>query len=138
VKEWDISSLPSPVSHIWFLKSLPSRLGMVLDMTLRDIERVLYFEAYVVTDPGMTTSSARCQLLTEDDYLIKTEEYGDDFSASMGAEGIRDLLSNLDIVEIENLRARWKDRLRNEDQENFQTFKACLKHSINQELNHSG
>ena len=96
--------LASPVSHIWFLKSLPSRLGMVLDMTLRDIERVLYFEAYVVTDPGMTPLT-RCQLLTEDDYLIKTEEYGDDFSASMGAEGIRDLLSNLDIsTEIENLR----------------------------------
>ncbi|HRB98375.1 MAG TPA: DNA-directed RNA polymerase subunit beta', partial [Nitrosomonas sp.] len=96
--------LASPVSHIWFLKSLPSRLGMVLDMTLRDIERVLYFEAYVVTDPGLTPL-ARCQLLTEDDYLIKTEEYGDDFSASMGAEGIRDLLGNLDVVaEIENLR----------------------------------
>ncbi|WP_295628352.1 DNA-directed RNA polymerase subunit beta' [uncultured Nitrosomonas sp.] len=96
--------LASPVSHIWFLKSLPSRLGMVLDMTLRDIERILYFEAYVVTDPGMTPLT-RCQLLTEDDYLIKTEEYGDDFSASMGAEGIRDLLSNLDIrAEIENLR----------------------------------
>ena len=96
--------LASPVSHIWFLKSLPSRLGMVLDMTLRDIERVLYFEAYVVTDPGMTPLT-RAQLLTEDDYLIKTEEYGDDFSASMGAEGIRDLLSNLDIgTEIENLR----------------------------------
>lgn len=96
--------LATPVSHIWFLKSLPSRLGMVLDMTLRDIERVLYFEAYVVTDPGLTPLS-RCQLLTEDDYLIKTEEYGDDFNASMGAEGIRDLLANLDIsAEIENLR----------------------------------
>ncbi|MEK6736551.1 MAG: DNA-directed RNA polymerase subunit beta' [Pseudomonadota bacterium] len=96
--------LASPVAHIWFLKSLPSRLGMVLDMTLRDIERVLYFEAYVVTDPGMTPLT-RCQLLTEDDYLIKTEEYGDDFNASMGAEGIRDLLGNLDVsVEIENLR----------------------------------
>jgi DNA-directed RNA polymerase subunit beta' len=96
--------LASPVSHIWFLKSLPSRLGMVLDMTLRDIERVLYFEAYVVTDPGLTPLT-RCQLLTEDDYLIKTEEYGDDFSASMGAEGIRNLLGNLDISsEIENLR----------------------------------
>ena len=96
--------LASPVAHIWFLKSLPSRLGMVLDMTLRDIERVLYFEAYVVTDPGMTPL-ARCQLLTDDDYRAKTEEYGDDFRASMGAEGIRDLLSNLNIrVEIENLR----------------------------------
>lgn len=96
--------LASPVAHIWFLKSLPSRLGMVLDMTLRDIERVLYFEAYVVTDPGMTPL-ARCQLLTDDDYRAKMEEYGDDFNASMGAEGIRDLLSNLNInVEIDNLR----------------------------------
>ncbi|KIO47916.1 DNA-directed RNA polymerase subunit beta' [Nitrosospira sp. NpAV] len=96
--------LASPVAHIWFLKSLPSRLGMVLDMTLRDIERVLYFEAYVVTDPGMTPL-ARCQLLTDDDYRAKTEEYGDDFRASMGAEGIRDLLSNLNIrVEIDSLR----------------------------------
>jgi DNA-directed RNA polymerase subunit beta' len=96
--------LASPVAHIWFLKSLPSRLGMVLDMTLRDIERVLYFEAYVVTDPGMTPL-LRCQLLTDDDYRAKTEEYGDDFRASMGAEGIRDLLGNLNIrVEIDNLR----------------------------------
>jgi DNA-directed RNA polymerase subunit beta' len=96
--------LASPVAHIWFLKSLPSRLGMVLDMTLRDIERVLYFEAYVVTDPGMTPLQ-RCQLLTDDDYRAKTEEYGDDFRASMGAEGIRDLLGNLNIrVEIDNLR----------------------------------
>jgi DNA-directed RNA polymerase subunit beta' len=96
--------LASPVAHIWFLKSLPSRLGMVLDMTLRDIERVLYFEAYVVTDPGMTPLT-RCQLLTDDDYRAKTEEYGDDFNASMGAEGIRDLLSNLNInIEVDNLR----------------------------------
>src|ERR1700743_3474496 len=96
--------LASPVAHIWFLKSLPSRLGMVLDMTLRDIERVLYFEAYVVTDPGMTPLK-RCQLLTEDDYLAKVEEFGDDFSASMGAEGIRDLLRSLDLVhEVETLR----------------------------------
>ncbi len=96
--------LASPVAHIWFLKSLPSRLGMVLDMTLRDIERVLYFEAYVVIDPGMTPLERR-QLLTEDDYHAKMEEYGDDFNASMGAEGIRDLLSNLNInAEIDNLR----------------------------------
>ncbi len=97
--------LASPVAHIWFLKSLPSRLGMVLDMTLRDIERVLYFEAYVVTDPGMTPL-ARCQLLTEEDYLNKLEEYGDEFSASMGAEGIRALLANLDLhSEIDVLRS---------------------------------
>jgi DNA-directed RNA polymerase subunit beta' len=96
--------LASPVAHIWFLKSLPSRLGMVLDMTLRDIERVLYFEAYVVTDPGMTPLN-RCQLLSEDDYLAKVEEYGDDFAAAMGAEGIRDLLRKLDVKhDIETLR----------------------------------
>src|SRR5213592_2483942 len=88
--------LASPTAHIWFLKSLPSRLGLVLDMTLRDIERVLYFEAYVVTDPGLTPLK-RCQLLTEDDYLAKVEEFGDDFSAAMGAEGIRALLRSLDL-----------------------------------------
>ncbi len=96
--------LASPTAHIWFLKSLPSRLGMVLDMTLRDIERVLYFEAFVVVDPGVTPLN-RAQLLTEDDYLAKVEEYGDDFSAVMGAEGIRELLRTLDIAhEIEILR----------------------------------
>ncbi|HJY78337.1 MAG TPA: DNA-directed RNA polymerase subunit beta', partial [Burkholderiales bacterium] len=96
--------LASPVAHIWFLKSLPSRLGLVLDMTLRDIERVLYFEAYVVTDPGLTPLK-RTQLLTEDDYLAKVEEFGDDFSAAMGAEGIRALLRALDLnKEIDTLR----------------------------------
>ncbi|MEJ5211084.1 MAG: DNA-directed RNA polymerase subunit beta', partial [Burkholderiales bacterium] len=97
--------LASPVAHIWFLKSLPSRLGMVLDMPLRDIERVLYFEAYVVVEPGMTPLN-RGQLLTEDDYLAKVEEYGDEFKAAMGAEGIRDLLRAIDInSEVEKLRA---------------------------------
>ena len=91
--------LASPVAHIWFLKSLPSRLGMVLDMTLRDIERVLYFEAYVVTDPGMTPLK-RCQLMTEEDYLAKVEEFGDDFSAFMGAEGVRSLLRSLDLNHV--------------------------------------
>ena len=96
--------LASPTAHIWFLKSLPSRLGMVLDMTLRDIERVLYFEAFVVTDPGMTPLN-KCQLLTEDDYLAKVEEFGDDFHAAMGAEGIRELLRKLDLPhEMEQLR----------------------------------
>jgi DNA-directed RNA polymerase subunit beta' len=96
--------LASPVAHIWFLKSLPSRMGMVLDMTLRDIERVLYFEAFVVTDPGLTPLN-RAQLLTEDDYLAKLEQHGDDFSATMGAEGIRELLKALDVPhEIERLR----------------------------------
>jgi DNA-directed RNA polymerase subunit beta' len=96
--------LASPVAHIWFLKSLPSRLGMVLDMTLRDIERVLYFEAYVVIEPGMTPLK-RCQLLTEDDYLAKVEEYGDEFKAGMGAEGIRELLRGMDLAaEVDALR----------------------------------
>src|SRR5450759_70440 len=99
--------LASPVAHIWFLKSLPSRLGLVLDMTLRDIERVLYFEAYVVTDAGMVTDPdiQRCKLLTEEQYLTKVEEHGDEFSAAMGAEGIRELLRNLDVGhKIERLR----------------------------------
>jgi len=96
--------LAAPVAHIWFLKSLPSRLGMVLDMTLRDIERVLYFEAFVVTDPGMTSLQRR-QLLTEEDYYAKLDEYGEDFDAKMGAEGIRELLRSLDVpAEIEILR----------------------------------
>jgi len=96
--------LASPTAHIWFLKSLPSRLGLVLDMTLRDIERVLYFEAYVVVDPGMTPLK-RAQLLSEDDYLSKVEEFGDDFHAVMGAEGIRDLLRSIDLAhDIETLR----------------------------------
>ncbi|TXT16927.1 MAG: DNA-directed RNA polymerase subunit beta' [bacterium] len=97
--------LASPVAHIWFLKSLPSRLGMVLDMTLRDIERVLYFEAFVVTEPGMTPL-AKGQLLTEEDYLAKLEEYGDEFKAGMGAEGVRDLLKGIDLpAEVEKLRS---------------------------------
>jgi len=104
--------LAAPVAHIWFLKSLPSRLGMVLDMTLRDIERVLYFEAYVVVDPGMTPEGAmkRGQIMSEDEYIAKTEEYGDGaFTAIMGAEGIRDLLRGIDIDrEVETIRADLK------------------------------
>jgi DNA-directed RNA polymerase subunit beta' len=96
--------LASPVAHIWFLKSLPSRLGMVLDMTLRDIERVLYFEAFVVIEPGMTPLK-RGQIMTEDDFIAKTEEYGDEFRAMMGAEGVRELLRTIDIDrDIETLR----------------------------------
>jgi DNA-directed RNA polymerase subunit beta' len=104
--------LAAPVAHIWFLKSLPSRLGMVLDMTLRDIERVLYFEAYVVVDPGMTPEGAmkRAQIMSEDEYIAKTEEFGDGaFTAIMGAEGIRDLLRSIDINrEVETIRADLK------------------------------
>ena len=96
--------LASPVAHIWFLKSLPSRLGMVLDMTLRDIERVLYFEAFVVVEAGMTPLQ-RGQLLTEDDYLAKVEEYGDEFQALMGAEAVRELLRTIDVDrDVERLR----------------------------------
>src|SRR6195952_5252533 len=96
--------LAAPCAHIWFLKSLPSRLGLVLDMTLRDIERVLYFEAYVVTDPGMTPLK-KFSIMSEDDYEAKRKEYGDEFIAKMGAEGIKDLLEAIDIdIEIEKLR----------------------------------
>src|ERR1700710_2225622 len=101
--------LASPVAHIWFLKSLPSRLGMVLDMTLRDIERVLYFEAYVVIEPGMTPLKAR-QIMTEEDYYNKVEEYGDEFRAEMGAEGVRELLRAINIDEqVEVLRTELKN-----------------------------
>ncbi|GAB1383983.1 DNA-directed RNA polymerase subunit beta' [Burkholderiales bacterium] len=96
--------LAAPCAHIWFLKSLPSRLGLVLDMTLRDIERVLYFEAYVVTDPGMTPLK-KSSIMSEDDYDAKRKEYGDEFVARMGAEGIKELLEGIDLeTEIERLR----------------------------------
>ncbi len=96
--------LAAPCAHIWFLKSLPSRLGLVLDMTLRDIERVLYFEAYVVTDPGMTPLK-KFSIMSEDDFDAKEKEYGDEFQAKMGAEGIKELLAGIDLdVEIEKLR----------------------------------
>lgn len=96
--------LAAPCAHIWFLKSLPSRLGLVLDMTLRDIERVLYFEAYVVTDPGMTPLK-KFSIMSEDDYDTKRKEFGDEFVAKMGAEGIKDLLEGIELdSEIERLR----------------------------------
>ncbi|HSX65799.1 MAG TPA: DNA-directed RNA polymerase subunit beta', partial [Pseudoxanthomonas sp.] len=88
--------LASPVAHIWFLKSLPSRIGLMLDMTLRDIERVLYFEAYVVTEPGLTALERR-QLLTEEQYMTARQEHGDDFDAAMGAEAVYDLLRTIDL-----------------------------------------
>ena len=88
--------LASPVAHIWFLKSLPSRIGLLLDMTLREIERVLYFEAYLVTDPGMTDLT-KGQMLSEEQYIEALEMYGDDFSAAMGAESIHDILKDLDL-----------------------------------------
>ncbi|WP_201573659.1 DNA-directed RNA polymerase subunit beta' [Psychrobacter sp. H8-1] len=96
--------LASPVAHIWFLKSLPSRIGLLLDMTLRDIERVLYFESYIVTEPGLT-SLERYQLLDDEDYFRALEEFGDEFVAKMGAEAVQDLLKDIDLdLEIDELR----------------------------------
>ena len=88
--------LASPVAHIWFLKSLPSRIGMLLDMTLRDIERVLYFESFVVIEPGMTTLE-KGQLLNDEEYFEALEQFGDDFDARMGAEAVKYLLNDLDL-----------------------------------------
>jgi DNA-directed RNA polymerase subunit beta' len=88
--------LASPVAHIWFLKSLPSRIGLMLDMTLREIERVLYFEAFVVVDPGMTPLE-RGQLMTDEMYLDAIEQYGDEFDARMGAEAVREMLMTIDL-----------------------------------------
>ena len=88
--------LASPTAHIWFLKSLPSRIGLMLDMTLRDIERILYFEAYVVVEPGLTALE-RGQLLTEEQYLQAVEEHGDEFDARMGAEAVYELLKAIDL-----------------------------------------
>src|SRR6201988_1378147 len=96
--------LASPTAHIWFLKSLPSRIGLMLDMTLRDIERILYFEAYVVIDPGLTALE-RGQLLSEDQYLEAVEEHGDEFDARMGAEAVFELLKSIDLqAEIAKVR----------------------------------
>src|SRR6478735_7359224 len=88
--------LASPTAHIWFLKSLPSRIGLMLDMTLRDIERILYFEAFVVIEPGLTTLE-KGQLLTEEQYMTARQEHGDDFDALMGAEAVHHLLRSLDL-----------------------------------------
>ncbi len=96
--------LAAPVAHIWFLKSLPSRIGLLLDMTLRDIERVLYFEAFVVVDPGLT-SLERGQLLSDEAYLEAIEEHGDEFDARMGAEAVYELLRTMDLkVEAQTMR----------------------------------
>ena len=107
--------LACPVAHIWFLKSLPSRIGLLLDMTLREIERILYFEAFVVVDPGMTTLETK-QLLSEEAYLDAVEQYGDEFRAVMGAEAIYELMLQIDLKsqvielreEIENTRSEAK------------------------------
>jgi DNA-directed RNA polymerase subunit beta' len=94
--------LAAPVAHIWFLKSLPSRIGMLLDMTLKDLERILYFEYYVVLEPGLTPLKDR-QLLSEDEYLKAQEEYGpDSFTATIGAEAIREMLKSLDLDKMQS------------------------------------
>ena len=102
--------LASPVAHIWFLKSLPSRIGLLLDMTLKDLERILYFENYVVIEPGLTPLKQH-QLLSEEDYLKAQDEYGDDqFTASIGAEALRTMLSAIDLAEEkERLRGELRD-----------------------------
>ncbi len=93
-------SLAAPVAHIWFLKSLPSRIGLLLDMTLKDLERILYFESYIVLDPGLTPLKDR-QLLSEDDYLRALDEYGQDsFTAMIGAEAIREILKGMNLQKI--------------------------------------
>src|ERR671929_195960 len=92
--------LATPVAHIWFLKSLPSRIGLLLDMTLKELERILYFENYVVVDPGLTPLKERA-LLSEDEYLKAQDEYGEDsFTAKIGAEAIRRILTELDLEKI--------------------------------------
>src|SRR6266576_1689664 len=89
--------LASPVAHIWFLKSLPSRIGLMLDMTLKDLERVLYFENYIVIEPGLTPLE-KFQLLTEDELIAAQDEYGEDaFSAGIGAEAVKHMLIDLDL-----------------------------------------
>ncbi len=97
--------LASPVAHIWFLKSLPSRIGLLLDMTLRDIERILYFESFVVTDSRMVEGLERGQLLTDEQYYDAMERWGDEFEAKMGAEAVQELMKDLD-VEAEVMRLR--------------------------------
>ena len=88
--------LAAPVAHIWFLKSLPSRIGLLLNVTLREIERVLYFESYIVTDPGMTPLE-KGDILTEEERIETYEQYGDDFESGMGAEAVQKLLQEIDI-----------------------------------------
>src|SRR6188768_3757178 len=101
--------LASPVAHIWFLKSLPSRIGLLLDMQLKQLERVLYFESYIVLEPGLTSLKEH-QLLSEEEYLKAQDEYGDDqFTASIGAEALRTMLSAIDLVEEKQ---RLRDELR--------------------------
>ena len=89
--------LAAPVSHIWYFKGIPSRMGLILDLTPRVLEKVLYFGAYIVTDPGMTPLQ-RCQILSEKEYRDMREKYEDDFEAGMGAEAIKKLLQQIDCA----------------------------------------
>ena len=118
--------LAAPVAHIWFLKSLPSRIGLLLDMTLKDLERILYFEYYVVLEPGLTPLKDR-QLLSEDEYLKAQEEFGaDSFTATIGAEAIREMLKGLDLDKMQaELRAGIAgDRQRHQEEEDRQAAEA--------------
>src|SRR6202041_737233 len=91
--------LAVPVSHIWFYKCMPSRIGLMLDMTSRHLERVIYYEDYIVIDPGQTPLQ-RCQLLTETEYREAQDQYGESFEAGMGAEAIRKLLAQTDLAKV--------------------------------------
>lgn len=116
--------LAAPCAHIWFLKSLPSRLGLLLGMTVREIERVLYFEAYVVTEPGYSDFD-RGAMLTEEKYIDAVEEWGDQFEASMGAEAIKELLQTIDLQEEAKLLREELDATKSETK--IKKFQKCLK-----------
>ncbi len=101
--------LACPVAHIWFLKSLPSRISLIMDMKLKEVERVLYFESFMVTEPGLTELKIG-QLLSEEDYIKAQEKYGaDSFTASIGAEAVREILLNIDL---EKEKAKLRDSLK--------------------------
>ena len=103
-KEWGHIDLACPVAHIWFLKSLPSRISLAIDMKLKEVEKVLYFESFIVIEPGLT-SLKKGQLLTEDALLKAQEEFGEDaFPAGIGAEAVREILVNLDLKNLSALK----------------------------------
>ena len=114
--------LAAPVAHIWFLKSLPSRIGLLLDMQLKQLERVLYFESYIVTEPGLTPLE-KYQLLTEDELLDAQDEYGEDaFTAGIGAEAVKQMLIDLDLEgeKEDAAQGAGRDQVRAEAQEDHQ------------------
>ena len=124
--------LASPVAHIWFLKSLPSRIGLLLDMTLKELERILYFESFVVLDEGFTSLNRR-QLLSEDEYFDAMDEFGEDtFKASIGAEALKEMLSELDleqeVVEIrEGLRTTGSEDEKKEIRQKIKTNRSLYR-----------